>query len=147
MTHNVEKLTADDFARVNKLVDEYNSKKDDYAQGPYGGYFESLPQLSHVLPPGTAATGTAGASSDQYIYDVWVFKYEGGQWAKQPDYGGHDLDAKTAAQIANTWRSLRGWTSTTNAPGVSAQDPNASAYLFYDENAPQHQPSYSSGHG
>jgi hypothetical protein len=48
-TRNVEKVSADDFKKINDLIKEYNSKAKEYSsQQPGGAYFAALPRLTPI---------------------------------------------------------------------------------------------------
>jgi len=136
--HNVVKLAPDDIQKANKLIAEYNSKRDAYAlEKPSGNYFASLPRLeidpielktnslSDQQVPSkrdAAAAGGEGIGIGQIgrggvgKYVVWVYKSEGGQWVKQPERTLNTDDAKAATDYVDQVSAVQGWMATTNVP-------------------------------
>ena len=108
----------DEIQRANKLVAEYNAKRDAYAlEKPNGSYFAALPRLEAEpieLKTKAAAGGGEGVGSGKYA--VLVYKSEGGQWAKQPERTLNTDDAQAATDYAVQVNAVQGWMATTNVP-------------------------------
>ncbi len=127
----------DEIQKANKLVAEYNSKRDAYAlEKPNGNYFASLPRFevdpielktNSLLDQQVPSKRDAAAAGGESIgigqigrggkYVVWVYKSEGGQWVKQPERTLNTDDAKAATDYVDQVNAMQGWTATTNVPG------------------------------
>ena len=112
--------------KANKLIAEYNAKRDAYAlEKPNGNYFASLPRLE--VDPIELKTNTATVAPDSIgigqigrgglKYAVWVYKSdEGGQWVKQPERTFNTDDPQAAADYVDQVSAVQGWKATSNAP-------------------------------
>jgi hypothetical protein len=108
----------DEIQKANKLVAEYNSKRDAYTlEKPSGNYFALLPRLEVdpiELKTNSAAAAGEAVGSGKYV--VLVYKSEGGQWVKQPDRTLNTDDAKAATDYVDQVNAVQGWMATTNVP-------------------------------
>jgi hypothetical protein len=126
----------DEIQKANKLVAEYNSKREAYAlEKPNGNYFASLPRFAvdpielktnSLLDQQVPSKRDAAAAGGESIgigqigrggkYVVWVYKSEGGQWVKQPERTLNTDDAKAATDYVDQVSAVQGWMATTNVP-------------------------------
>ncbi len=117
LTSQVGRVSKKSFDDVNRQIKEYNQQVDQFASK-----FPSEPQSFSRLAPVTQSDlkGTLEGDSTEGVgsgkYSVWVFKNDGGQWAKQPERTLNTDDAKAVTDYVAKVKAVDGWTATTNAP-------------------------------
>ncbi len=100
MGGTVQRLTDAQFAKVNRLIEQYTA-----AQGDYASQLAAYKAASVASPRKPAGK-----------YTVNVYQYVGGKWVQQEDRTlGTDDDEQARAYVAEV-KSRRGWTATSNVP-------------------------------
>ena len=67
-------------------------------------------------PPKVDARPDAPPSPLPVTWEVWGYKWDNGQWVKQPDHCFKTTDLKKAADYAAQITGFAGWSATTNMP-------------------------------
>jgi hypothetical protein len=115
-------IAKDDFRRVNGLIASYNRDAGDFNIRASNAGLDSVPTIASVTPSDLKGKLDSDKAASKGKYDVWVFKMENGNWAKQEDRTLATDDAEQARDYVEKVKAVEGWTATTNAPEAPIVD-------------------------
>jgi hypothetical protein len=109
-----------DFRLVNDLIAVYNRNAGEFNNRASNAGLDSVPTIASVTPSDLKGKLDSDKAASKGKYDVWVFKMENGNWAKQEDRTLATDDAEQARDYMEKVKAVEGWTATTNLPDEKA---------------------------
>ena len=142
------------FQDVNNAIDRFNQTRTYFGRQvqsaignpafvSYNTVLSRFPMIPRLSPQDLKGRLEPDTSSSKFT--VWVFRQEGGQWAKKEDrtFGTNDEDQ--ARKYMDDVKAIRGWTATSNLPqrtnAVGEPRNAANEFLGVWENVVTHGPS------
>ncbi len=126
------KLSSKEILELNSLIESYNKTRSDYGSLGKDAVSPILAKYPALTPVAVTDQSKNRTESMTGSFTVWVFKFEGGKWAKQEDRTLSTDDQIKARNYEKQVKSFPGWTATSNV--TSTTDLAGTSWIAVYEN-------------